>query len=55
MVTLSEPQLDLAQVSIRFSPSILKILVIFSLPKLVWLHIAKVFVTQLIFLSFILN
>jgi len=54
MVTLSEPQLDLAQVSIRFSPSILKILV-FSLPKLVWLHIAKVFVTQLIFLSFILN
>jgi hypothetical protein len=54
MVTLSEPQLDLAQVSIRFSPLILKILV-FALPKLVWLHIAKVFVTQLIFLSFILN
>ena len=37
-----------------FSPLILKILV-FALPKLVWLHIAKVFVTQLIFLSFILN
>jgi hypothetical protein len=41
MVTLSEPQLDLAKVSIRFSPLILKILV-FALPKLVWLHIAKV-------------